>query len=116
MASKTLTNKPLRHQRRLFRWAIVADSLLVTALIVNYFRFELFGIVPGYAPHNFSFNITFFIPAVLTSALISIFVTVTVLLAWRSLPSLRVKLITVLMTIPIPILLLIQIIRILRVN
>lgn len=116
MTSNTFTDNLYRHQQRLFRWAILADSLLVAALLVNYFRFELFGIVPGYAPHNFSFNIVFFIPAVLISALISYFVAGKVLLNWGRLPNLRIKLVTVLMTAPIPILLLVQIVRILRVN
>ena len=30
--------------------------------IFSYYRFELFGIMPGYAPHNFAYNFGFFLP------------------------------------------------------
>jgi len=41
----------------------IALILLVIVLTVNEFRWELFEIRPGYAPHNFGFNIFFFVPA-----------------------------------------------------
>lgn len=116
MISKTSTYNPNRHQRRLFRWAILADSLLIIALVVNYFRLEWLGVVPGYAPHNFSFNVVFFIPIVLTSTLISYFVAGQTLMNWRRLPNIGIKFLTVLMTAPIPILLLIQIIQIMKLH
>ncbi|MFN6947251.1 MAG: hypothetical protein ACK4ND_20095 [Cytophagaceae bacterium] len=42
--------------------SIVALVLFSIALLVNAFRMELFGIIPGYAPHNFGFNILFLLP------------------------------------------------------
>ncbi len=116
MAYVPSSYNPYHHQKKLFRWAIIADCLLIIALIINYFRLEWFGIVPGYAPHNFSFNFVFFIPMVLTSALIAYFVAGQTLLNWKRLPDIRVKLLIVLMTLPIPILLIIQIINILKIE
>jgi hypothetical protein len=42
--------------------AVVVALLFTLGLTINFFRRELFGIVPGYAPHNFGFNAFFFIP------------------------------------------------------
>jgi hypothetical protein len=116
MQKKESAYSPTRHQRRLLRWAILADSLLIVALVTNSFRFEWFGIVPGYAPYNFAFNFIFFIPVVFTSALVSYFVAGQTLLNWKRLPDDVIKLLLILMTAPIPVLLLLQTIRVLRVN
>jgi len=43
--------------------AVFTFGYFVFVLVVNEFRYELFGIVPGYAPHNFSFNLSFFLPS-----------------------------------------------------
>ena len=114
MRHKGSSYNPLRHQRKLLCWAISADALLITTLVVNYFRFDWFGIVPGYAPHNFSFNVVFFIPVVFTAALIAYFVAGQVLINWRRLPKGLIKLLIILMTAPIPILFIRQIILVLR--
>jgi hypothetical protein len=54
--------------------SIISFFLLLIAQIANVFRQELFGIVPGYAPHNFSFNLAFFIPINLLALIIGIYV------------------------------------------
>jgi len=50
--------------------------LLIITLIINELRFELFEIRPGYAPHNFGFNIFFSLPSTFLSLICSIIVIV----------------------------------------
>jgi|GEM_PF-1409669 len=104
---------PSRHQRRLLRWAIFADGFFVVALVTNYYRFQWLGVALGNAPENFSFNLTIFIPLVFTSALISYFVAGQIIIRWKRLPKGLLKLL-ILMSAPIPILLLVDILQIFR--
>ena len=53
---------------------IFTIGLLLTTLIINEFRFELFGIRPGYAPHNFGFNMFFFLPSTLICLICALYV------------------------------------------
>jgi len=43
--------------------ALLSGGYFFIILIINEFRYELFNIRPGYAPHNFGFNFTFFLPS-----------------------------------------------------
>ena len=43
-------------------WAIVSLTAVVGMLVVNLFRYELLGIEPGYAPHNFGFGVLIILP------------------------------------------------------
>ena len=49
--------------------AFGASGFLIfcAAQVINYYREPWLGIVPGYAPHNFAFNLSFYIPSVLLS-------------------------------------------------
>ena len=47
--------------------AFASLGILIFSLLVNEFREPLLGIKEGYAPHNFGFNFTFFLPAMLTA-------------------------------------------------
>jgi len=60
--------------KRYYILPIFAIGLLATTLIVNEFRFELFGIRPGYAPHNFGFNMLFFLPSTLLCLICAFYV------------------------------------------
>lgn len=53
-------------------FASVALVVLLVALVVNEHREEWFGVNPRSASHNFSFNLGFFIPATLSSSLLSV--------------------------------------------
>lgn len=86
---------------------IFAIGLLVITLIVNEYRFELFGIRPGYAPHNFGFNMFFFLP----STLISLVSALIVLVRKPIIENKRVKLYSILIVSPIYLLWIWQIIR-----
>ena len=61
---------PQRHANKIkwtTRMAFGSLGILIIALSINYFREPLLGIKEGYAPHNFGFNVLFFIPAMLTA-------------------------------------------------
>lgn len=47
--------------------AFASLSILILAIVVNHLREPLLGIKEGYAPHNFGFNIMFFLPSMLTA-------------------------------------------------
>ena len=53
---------------------VLTLGLLLTTLLINEYRFEIFGITPGYAPNNFGFNIFFFLPSTLVLLICSIIV------------------------------------------
>lgn len=59
--------------------------------ILSYFRYELLGIRPNYAPHNFGFNIVFLIPIILLSGIVSLCTFLCTIYYWKSLSSLFVK-------------------------
>jgi hypothetical protein len=105
---------PIRHQKRLLIWSIIAATLFIFALTINYFRQQLFGIIPGYAPHNFGFNFIFFIPVTVTATLISYFVVGQTLLSWRRLNDQKRKLLTLLLTVPILTLFVVAVFRLFR--
>jgi len=76
---------------------IFATGLLITTLIINEFRFGLFGIMPGYAPHNFGFNMFFFLP----STIVSLVCAIIVLIRRPQIENKKTKLYSVLLVIPI---------------
>jgi len=88
---------------------ILSTGLLMITLLINHFRFELLGIVPGYAPHNFGFNMLFFLP----STILSLIGALIVLFRIDKIKIKRVNLIRVLIVLPIIALWTIQVIRIL---
>lgn len=96
--------------------SLLAIALLAIALILNYFRLELFNVVPGYAPHNFWFNLTFFIPLTVSSLLISIIVNVRILANWKNRPNFIKKIISLILTTPIIIMFFYNFFMVLRVH
>ena len=51
-----------------FGFATSCFLLHCVAQVVNYHREPWLGIKPGYAPHNFAFNLGFYLPSVLLSS------------------------------------------------
>jgi hypothetical protein len=53
-------------------WALslVGFLPLIAAQVISMFRYQLFSIEPGSAPHNFGFNVGFYFPAHILSILI----------------------------------------------
>ena len=82
-------------------FSIVSFTLLLAALILNYLRTELFGVVKGYAPHNFGFNVIYFIPLTFLSVLTAI-ISVTWLFGnWSKRRNRNIKWITLLLILPV---------------
>ncbi|EAP87150.1 hypothetical protein [Croceibacter atlanticus] len=98
------------------RMALTSFSLLVFALLINYFREPLLGIKEGYAPHNFSFNFLFFLPAILTSLGLGIAVIGRTIKHWKNWNSLNRKLIFIGLSSPVILLFIFQTIRILTIE
>ena len=96
-----------------FRMALTSFILLILALLINYFREPLLGVKQGYAPHNFSFNFLFFLPAILTSLGLGIAVIGRTIKHWKNWKSLDKKLIFIGLSSPVILLFIFQTIRIL---
>lgn len=80
--------------------SILSVLSLITAFALNYFRTELFGVIKGYAPHNFGFNMIYFLPLILLS-LLSAFVSLIWLgNQWKKRPNRKLKWLTMILSIP----------------
>ncbi|MFC4634426.1 hypothetical protein ACFO3O_10945 [Dokdonia ponticola] len=99
-----------------FRMALGSFTLLMIALLINYFREPLLGIKEGYAPHNFSFNFLFFLPAILTSLGLAIAVVGRTIKHWKKWGDLNRKLLFFGLSSPVILLVAFQIIRILTIE
>jgi hypothetical protein len=98
------TNNPVNSSvkaTRTLRMAIVTFGLFVGVMTANHFRLELFGIVPGYAPHNFGFNMLFFIPANLLIILGCFIVIARTLINWNHWRKPTQRIIPLCLTLPI---------------
>lgn len=93
-----------------FALSIFLVGLFVFVLLINAFRKELFGIEPGYAPHNFGFNVTFFIPSMILIMILSIIVIARVLIFWSKWTNMPMKIVSLLLTMPIVILQILQVV------
>ena len=98
----------LKLQRSLLIKSSIAFILFVLIFFINYFRFELLGIVPGYAPHNFVFNLSFFLPALFISFCYSLFIFGNILIRWKKLPNLWIKFIMLILTSIFPLYIIIR--------
>ena len=67
----------------------VGIILQFLAIIFGYFRKELFGIEPGYAPHNFSFNIGLILPLTFLSLFITFIIAIITFVRWKKLPTIH---------------------------
>jgi hypothetical protein len=94
----------------------IAILSILIALILNYYRFQFFGVYKGDAASNFSFNISIFIPLILLSVLLSLIVNYRISTNWKARPVLWMKLIPFIISFLIICLFVLQIIRILRVH
>ncbi len=75
-AATELPEVPFNLRRRFglaLSFSAVGFSLYAAAQVVNFYREPWLGIEPGYAPHNFAFNLSFFIPMILLSTLLVLF-------------------------------------------
>ena len=80
------------------------------------FREPLLGIKEGYAPHNFSFNFLFFLPAIIISLGLGIAVIARTMKHWKRWNNLNKKLIFIGLSSPVILLFIFQTIRILTIE
>jgi len=66
-----------------FALAILALLAFIIVTILSVYRYELFGIEPGYAPHNFGFNVTYIFPSILLILILCLLVLLRTLIYWR---------------------------------
>ncbi len=106
-------NKRMKKGVKTMKFSIAIFSIFIAVLLINTFRLELFGIIPGYAPHNFGFNVMFFIPVNLF-VFISCFVILTlVIINWTKWGKTKEKYISFGISTTIFSFLLIQVLRLL---
>lgn len=63
--------------------SIISCVIFISVYIINIYREELFGVIPGYGPHNFGFNILFYIPLNVLSLTLSIYAIFQAIRKWR---------------------------------
>ena len=73
------------------RMGIASCCILLFAIGINQFREPLLGIKEGYAPHNFSFNILFFLPSMLAALGLGLAVIGRTIKYWRKWTNLKKK-------------------------
>lgn len=95
--------------------AIVTFITFLVGIIINFFRLELLGVVPGNAANNFSFNIGFFIPFNLLILLSCLVVIIGILIKWNKNPKIKNRLISLVFALPIVIFWTLQIIWVLSI-
>ena len=70
--------------KKAYIYAITSITLLIIALIVNYFKVYLFGIGEDYTPNLFSLNMLFFLLPLLVSFILGIASLWSILYNWKS--------------------------------
>jgi len=53
---------------------VISNLAFALIFIFGYYRLEWFGVLPGYAPHNFGFNFLIILPLLIISSLLSVIV------------------------------------------
>ncbi|MDA0177388.1 MULTISPECIES: hypothetical protein [Mesoflavibacter] len=82
------------------RMAFSSLGILIIALLINEFRVPLFGIKKGYAPHNFGFNFTFFLPSMAIAIGLGFAVIGRTIKHWKTWTNLNKKLVLIGLSIP----------------
>lgn len=62
---------------------VIASLAFALIFIFGYYRLEWFGVIPGYAPYNFAFNVGLILPLTFVSFVFSVFVFSRALLNWK---------------------------------
>jgi len=80
--------------------SVISGVSLIIALILNYFRTEWFGVIKGYAPHNFGFNFTYFLPLIFLSLVTAFISMVWLFSKWKIRQNKIYKWITLVLFLP----------------
>jgi ABC-type Fe3+-siderophore transport system permease subunit len=78
----------------------ISTISLIAALALNYFRTEIFGVVKGYAPHNFSFNMVYFFPLLFSGFLTAVISALWLAMKWNARQNKNIKWLTLVLTFP----------------
>jgi len=76
-------------------------SIFALIAFISVYRFELFGIEPGYAPHNFGFNMTYIFPSILFILILCLFTLLRSIIYWKKYNNNTKKIITIGLTLSI---------------
>jgi len=87
-----------KKQKRWFLWTIIAVVLFVIAWSAGIYR-HLFGFNPQWAGDNFVFNMSLLFPATIFSSLVCYFTAGLTILHWKSMPSKKISVLTVLLSL-----------------
>ena len=72
----------LDSERKLLNISIFLFFALISILLISYYR-RFFGVIEGYAPYEFAFNMLFFIPSILFIMIMTLVITLKVKSKWR---------------------------------
>ncbi|MCX7550124.1 hypothetical protein [Xanthomarina sp. F2636L] len=95
-----LTQRHIKKIKWTTRMAFASLGILILALVINEFREPLFGIKKGYAPHNFGYNFTFFLPSMLIVIGLGFVVIGLAIKHWKTWTDLNKKLILIELSFP----------------
>lgn len=66
---------------------VIANLAFALIFIFGYYRLEWFGIIPGYAPYNFAFNVGLILPLTFVSFVLSVFAFLRAVQNWNKRPN-----------------------------
>lgn len=90
----------LDNERTLFHISILLLSSLIAVLLICHYR-RLFGVIEGYAPYEFTFNMLFFLPSLLIIFIGTLITTLKVKSKWIYYENNRLKWFTMTFLTPI---------------
>lgn len=73
----------IRAERIDYILIVIANLAFALIFIFGNYRLEWFGVIPGYAPYNFAFNVGVILPLTFISVVISIVVFFRILVSWK---------------------------------
>lgn len=75
----------------IFILSSVSFLLIILEQLLSYYRLELLGLHPGYAPYNFSYNFRYLFPAMFISGVLSIIALILFAHAWWNIRAIKEK-------------------------
>lgn len=84
----------LDNERKLLNISIFLLFALISILLISYYR-RFFGVIEGYVPYEFAFNMLFFLPSILFIIVVTFITTLKVKTKWRHYKNVRWKWMTI---------------------
>jgi hypothetical protein len=95
---KSLLN--LESERKIFNISLIVLLTFIGLHIISYYR-SIFGVIEGYAPYEFGFNILFFLPGLLFITILALIVSLKVKSKWSNYKNKKLKWFTLVVISPI---------------